>query len=59
MNFSRCYRQAFDPNIMLYNDYGKKLKDLLNSLFPGLIREPQPVRVPVQRPDERQRGMRR
>lgn len=23
---------------MLYNDYGKKLKDLLNSLFPGLIR---------------------
>lgn len=44
---------------MLYNDYGKKLKDLLNSLFPGLIREPQPVRVPVQRPDEKQRGMRR
>ena len=44
---------------ILYNEFGKKLKDLLNSLFPGLIREPQPVRVPVQRPDERQRGMRR
>lgn len=44
---------------MLYNDFGKKLKDALNSLFPGLIKEPQPVRVPVQRPDPRQRGMRR
>ena len=55
---------------ILYNEFGKKLKDALNSLFPGLIREPQPVRVPVQRPAEpvrvpvqrpaeRQRGMRR
>ena len=39
--------------------FGKKLKDVLNSLFPGLIREPQPIRVPVRRRDERQRGMRR
>ena len=44
---------------ILYNEFGKKLKDALNSLFPGLIRETQPVRVPVQRPAERQRGMRR
>jgi hypothetical protein len=44
---------------ILYNEFGKKLKDVLNSLFPGLIREPQPIRVPVRRRDERQRGMRR
>ena len=44
---------------MLYNDFGKKLKDALNSLFPGLIKERQPVRVPVRRPDPGQRGMRR
>lgn len=44
---------------ILYNEFGKKLKDVLNSLFPGLIREPQPIRVPVRRWDERQRGMRR
>ena len=42
---------------ILYNEFGKKLKDVLNSLFPGLIREPQPIRVPVRRRDERQRGM--
>ena len=39
---------------ILYNEFGKKLKDVLNSLFPGLIREPQPIRVPVRRRDERQ-----
>lgn len=44
---------------ILYNEFGKKLKDVLNSLFPGLIREPQPIRVLVRRRDERQRGMRR
>ena len=44
---------------ILYNEFGKKLKDVLNSLFPGLIREPQPIRVPVRRRDESQRGMRR
>ena len=38
---------------ILYTDMGKKLKDILNSLFPGLIREPQRVRVPVQGQDER------
>ena len=38
---------------ILYNEFGKKLKDVLNSLFPGLIREPQPIRVPVRRRDER------
>lgn len=37
---------------ILYTDMGKKLKDILNSLFPGLIREPQRVRVPVQGQDE-------
>lgn len=35
---------------ILYNDFGKKIKEVLNGLIPGLIREPQPVRVPVQRP---------
>ena len=39
---------------ILYNDYGKKLKEILNELFPGLIREPQRVRVPVRVPDRRQ-----
>lgn len=38
---------------ILYTDMGKKLKDILNSLFPGLIREHQRVRVPVQGQDER------
>ena len=37
---------------ILYTDMGKKLKDILNSLFPGLIREPQRARVPVQGQDE-------
>ena len=37
---------------ILYTDMGKKMKDILNSLFPGLIREPQRVRVPVQGQDE-------
>ena len=35
---------------ILYNDFGRKIKEVLNGLIPGLIREPQPVRVPVQRP---------
>lgn len=29
---------------------GSKCKDILNSLLPGLIKEPQRVRVPVRRP---------
>ena len=33
---------------ILYNEFGKKLKDVLNRLFPELIREPQPKRVPVR-----------
>lgn len=37
---------------LLYSDLGKKVKDVLNSLIPGLIPEPQRVRVPVRRPDE-------
>ena len=37
---------------ILYTEMGKKLKDILNCLFPGLIREPQRVRVPVQGQDE-------
>lgn len=40
---------------ILYTDLGRKVKDVVNSVFPGLIKEPQRVRVPVQRPDERQR----
>lgn len=40
---------------ILYTDLGEKIKDALNSVFPGLIKEPQRVRVPIQRPDERQR----
>ena len=43
---------------ILYNDHGKKLKDVLNGLFPGLIREPARVRVPVRVPDPGQ-GQRR
>lgn len=37
---------------ILYTDMGKKLKDILNSIFPGLVREPRRVRVPVQGQDE-------
>ena len=44
---------------ILYNDYGKKLKEVLNGLFPGMIREPVRVRVPVETPDRRQRPGRR
>ena len=44
---------------ILYNDFGKKIKEVLNGLIPGLIREPQLVRVPVQRPyPEQQYGNR-
>lgn len=43
---------------ILYNDMGKKLKDILNSLFPGLIREPKRVRVPAAGQDERNRNRR-
>lgn len=34
---------------LLYNTYGKKLKNVLDHIFPGRIRELQAVRVPVQR----------
>lgn len=44
---------------ILYNDYGKKLKEVLNGLFPGLIREPVRVRVPVRVPDTRHDQRRR
>ncbi len=44
---------------ILYNDYGKKLKEVLNGLFPGLIKEPVRVRVPVRVPDPRQEQRRR
>lgn len=38
---------------MLYTDSGQKILDLLNHLFPGLIRQPQRVRVPVRNVNER------
>lgn len=42
---------------ILYTDLGEKVKDVLNGLFPGLIPEPQRVRVPVRPPqDPRRRG---
>lgn len=44
-------RQYF-YTFILYTDFGRKLKDILNSLIPGLIKEPQRVRVPVQEPSD-------
>ena len=42
---------------ILYTDLGEKVKDVLNGLFPGLIPEPQRVRVPVRKPEDvRRRG---
>lgn len=38
---------------LLYTDWGRKLKDILNSLLPGLTTEPQRVRVPVRQPEDR------
>lgn len=35
---------------MIYAESGKKIRDVVNRLFPGLIREPQRVRVPVRNP---------
>ena len=32
---------------------GKKVKEVLNGLIPGLILEPVPVRVPVRQPERR------
>lgn len=48
MNMLKEYFYMF----ILYTDLGKKLKDIIGSLFPGLIREPQRVRVPVRGQDE-------
>ena len=44
---------------ILYNNSGKKLKEVLNELFPGLIKEPARVRVPVRVPDPRREERRR
>lgn len=44
---------------ILYSDFGKKIKDVINSLIPGLIPEPCPVKVPVRRTDERQTRQRK
>ena len=37
---------------MINSGVGKKLKEILNGLIPGLILEPVPVRVPVRRPEQ-------
>ena len=34
---------------------GKKVKEVLNGLIPGLIPEPELVRVPVRQPERRNR----
>lgn len=44
---------------ILNTEAGKKLKEILNGLFPGLIPEPVPVKVPVQRPIRRPENGRR
>ena len=37
---------------MINSGAGKKLKEILNGLIPGLIQEPAPVRVPVRKPGQ-------
>ena len=37
---------------------GKKVKEVLNGLIPGLIPEPAPVRVPVKQQERRSRDFR-
>ena len=40
---------------ILYTDLGQKVEGVVDTVFPGLIKEPQRVRLPLQRPHERQR----
>lgn len=51
------FRQYF-YRFVLYTDFGRKLKDIFNSLIPGLIKEPQRVKVPVQGPSGGRSGRR-
>lgn len=40
-------------NVYLYYYIPKRLRDILNRIIPGLIKEPIPVRVPVNREPNR------
>lgn len=42
-------------NVYLYYYIPKQIRDILNRLIPGLIKEPIPVRVPVEREPRRYR----
>lgn len=35
--------------ILINKGIGRKLKEIINGLIPGLIKEPVPVRVPVRK----------
>lgn len=38
-------------NVYFYYHIPKQLRDLINRFIPGLLKEPIPVRVPVERQD--------
>ena len=40
---------------LINSNTGKKMKDFINRLIPGLMPEPVPVRVPVRQPQNSKR----
>ena len=49
--------KEFLYTFLYQTDLGQKIRDALNSVFPGLIREPVRVPVPVQTPEEDRRPL--
>lgn len=49
--------KEFLYTFLYQTDLGQKIRDALNSVFPGLIREPVRVPVPVQMPGEDRRPL--